>query len=58
MVNLATYTQCTNAFWDWIIQKKEKERKKKEKKRKEIKIALSLGYPDSYFHNKRCNMLL
>ena len=31
-------------------------KKKKEKKRKEIKIALSLGYPNSYFYNKRCNM--
>ena len=30
--------------------------KKKKKKRKEIKIALSLGYPNSYFYNKRCNM--
>ena len=29
---------------------------KKEKKRKEIKIALSLGYPNSYFYKKRCNM--
>ena len=26
--------------------------------KKEIKIALSLGYPSSYFYNKRCNMLL
>ena len=51
-VNLATYRQFTNAAWDWIIQKK------KEEKRKEIKIALSLGYPNSYFYNKRCNMLL
>ena len=33
-----------------------KKKKKKEKKRKEIKIALSLGYPNSYFYNKRCNM--
>ena len=32
--------------------------KKKEEKRKEIKIALSLGYPNSYFYDKRCNMLL
>ena len=32
--------------------------KKKKKKRKEIKIASSLGYPNSYFYNKRCNMLL
>ena len=28
------------------------------KKEKEIKITLSLGYPSSYFYNKRCNMLL
>ena len=51
-VNLATYRQFTNAAWDWIIQKK------KEEKRKEIKIALSLGYPNSYFYDKRCTMLL
>ena len=37
-----------------MIKKKKKERKK----RKEIKIALSLGYPNSYFYNKRCNTLL
>ena len=37
-----------------IIQRKKKERKKKEKKR----VALSLGFPNSYFYNKRCNMLL
>ena len=30
--------------------------KKKEEKRKEIKIALSLGYPNSYFYDKRCNI--
>ena len=42
-----------------LFRKKEKERTEKEKKRKEIKIALlSLGYPNSYFHNKRCNILL
>ena len=45
-----------------LFKKKKKERKKerliKEKKRKEIKIALSLGYPNSYFYNKRCIMLL
>ena len=61
VVNLATYWQFTNVGWDWIIQKKKrkkKERKIKEKKRKEIKIALSLGYPNSYFYNKRCIMLL
>ena len=59
IVNLATYRQFTNAAWDWIIQKR-KERKKKEKKSKEKKnqTALSLGYPNSYFYNKRCNMLL
>ena len=34
------------------------EKKNKKKKKKEIKIALSLGYPNSYFYNKRCNMLL
>ena len=37
-------------------EKKRKEKKRKEKK--EIKIALSLGYPNSYFYNKRCNVLL
>ena len=37
---------------------KQKQKKKKKKKRKEIKIAWSLGYPNSYFYNKRCNMLL
>ena len=45
-VNLATYRQFTNAAWDWIIKEKKK-----------IKIALSVGYPSSYFYNKRCNML-
>ena len=38
-------------------KKREKKRKRKERKRKEIKIALILGYPNSYFYNKRCNML-
>ena len=36
-------------------------KKKKEKKKtkgKKIKITLSLGYPNSYFYNRRCNMLL
>ena len=51
------YRQFTKAAWDWIIQKKKKkEREKKEKK--EIKIALSLFYPNSYFYNKICNILL
>ena len=35
-----------------LFQKKEEEEEKK------IKITLSLGYPNSYFYNKRCNMLL
>ena len=39
-------------YWDY--SKKKKERKKKEKKR----VALSLVFPNSYFYNKRCNMLL
>ena len=54
IVNLTTCRQFTNAAWDWMIKKKKKE----EEERKEIKIALSLGYPNSYFYNKRCNMLL
>ena len=60
IVNLATYRQFTNAAWDWIIKKKKTKNKTKQKpkKKKEIKIALSLGYPSSYFYNKRCNMLL
>ena len=62
IVNLATYRQFTNAAWDWIIKKKKTKNKtkqnKRQKKKKEIKIALSLGYPSSYFYNKRCNMLL
>ena len=45
IVNLATYRQFTNASWDWLMKKK-------------IKIASSLGYPNSCFYNKRCNMLL
>ena len=51
------YRQFTNAAWDWIIKKKKQKQKQKQKKKK-IKIALSLGYPSSYFYNKRCNMLL
>ena len=36
-----------------------KEKKGRKKKRKEKNpTALSLGYPNSYFYNKRCNMLL
>ena len=32
--------------------------KQKPEKNKKIKIVLSLGYPSSYFYDKRCNMLL
>ena len=39
-----------------LFKKKEEEEKKR--KEKKIKIALSLGCPNSYFYNKRCNMLL
>ena len=39
----------------FITEKKERKKKKKEKKNP---TALSLGYPNSYFYNKRCNMLL
>ena len=58
IVNLATYRQFTNAAWDWIIKNKNKNKTKQKPKEKKIKIALSLGYPSSYFYNKRCNMLL
>ena len=37
---------------------KQKQNKTKAKNKKNTKIALSLGYPNSYFYNKRCNMLL
>ena len=39
-------------------KKKQNKKKKRKKKREDIKIVLSLGYPSSYFYNKRCNMLL
>ena len=62
IVNLATYRQFTNAAWDWIIKKKKQKQKQKQNKtkakKKNFKIAVSLGYPSSYFYNKRCNMLL
>ena len=35
-----------------------KKEKEEEEERKEIKIALSLGYPNSYCYNKGCNMFL
>ena len=37
---------------------KTKNKKKKGRKRKEINIAVSLGYPNSYFYDKICSMLL
>ena len=61
IVNLATCRQFKNAAWDWIIKKKKQKQKQKQNKtkaKKKFKIALSLGYPSSYFYNKRCNMLL
>ena len=67
IVNLSTYTQFTNAAWDWIIKKKKNKQKqtktktkqnKSQKEKKKFNIALSLGYSSSYFYNKRCNMLL
>ena len=39
-------------------RKKHTQKRKQNKKTKETKIAFSLGYPNSYFYNKRCNMLL
>ena len=39
-------------------QQKTKTKTKQKPERKNIKIALSLGYPSSYFYNKRYNMLL
>ena len=39
-------------------KQKQKQKQKKTKAKKKFKIALSLGYPSSYFYNKRCNMLL
>ena len=41
-----------------LKRKKNKNKNKTKAKKKKIKIALSLGYPSSYFYNKRCNMLL
>ena len=58
IVNLATCKQFTNAAWDWMIKKTNKLTKQNKSKKKKIKIALSLGYPNSYFYNKRCNVLL
>ena len=41
---------------DIELFRKKKQREAEEEKK--IKIVLSLGYPNSYFYNKRCNMLL
>ena len=61
IVNLATCRQFKNAAWDWIIKEKKTKTEtetKQNKIQKKFKIALILGYPSSYFYNKRCNMLL
>ena len=65
IVNLATYRQFTNVEIGLSIKTKKKQKTKKQKhkqnesqKKKKFKIALSLGYPSSYFYNKRYNMLL
>ena len=39
-------------------KQKQKQKQNKTKAKKKFKIASSLGYPSSYFYNKRCNMLL
>ena len=41
-----------------LFQKKKKKVKKQEEEEKKIKSKLHLGYPNVYFYNKRCNMLL
>ena len=53
IVNLATYRQFTNAAEIELLKKK-----KEEEEEMKIKFASSLGYPNSYFYNKRRNMLL
>ena len=58
IVNLAMYRQFTDAAWDWMIKKKKQNKTKAKKKKKRKEIALSLGYPNCYFCNKRSNMLL
>ena len=45
IVNLAKYSQFTNAAWEWVIKKKNKRERKKIKS----KLHLSLGYPNSYW---------
>ena len=39
-------------------EEEEEEEKKRKEKKKKIKLASCLAYPNSYFYNKRCNMLL
>ena len=39
-------------------QKTHTQKKKAKQEKKRTKVAFSLGYPNSYFYNKRCNMLL
>ena len=62
IVNLATYGQFTNVEIGLSIKtkktKKQKHKQNESQKKKKFKIALSLGYPSSYFYNKRYNMLL
>ena len=62
IVNLATYRQFTNVEIGLSIKtkktKKQKHKQNESQKKKKFKIALSLGYPSSYFYNKRYNMLL
>ena len=51
IVNLSTYTQFTNAAWDWIIKKKkqtknkqkQKQNKAKAKKKKKIQNCIKSG---------------
>ena len=52
---MAVYKCCLRL--DYSKKQKQKQNKTKAKK-KNSKIALSLGYPSSYFYNKRCNMFL
>ena len=56
IVNLATY-RLGNLQMLLAIELFQK-KKEEEEEEKKIKIALSLGFPNSYFYNKRCNMLL
>ena len=43
----------------WLFNKtKQKKKKRKENKRNQNCIKLRLGYPNSYFYNKRRSMLL